>query len=197
MSHVRNHRAVEVGAANFLAAHGLEEGPAVRKRRERPAEGARPPAGGRRAPSRPHSFPLVPCRLHVLLERAELNPNLLDRAESEPSQSRCHGDPHPGRTRAGGSVASARRCGLLRASAVPRPPPRAASLPRSVVLVPRPPPWAPQPRRGGRPGGRQMISAQGMGRPKYAVSKHHLSLIAPFTTVKTINRARAVCTWLR
>lgn len=50
MSHVRYHRAVEVGAANFLAAHGLEEGPAVRKRSERPAEGARPPAGGRRAP---------------------------------------------------------------------------------------------------------------------------------------------------
>lgn len=42
-----------------------------------------------------------------------------------------------------------------------------------------------------------MISAQGMGRPKYTVSKHNLSLIVPFITVKTINSAKAVCTWLR
>lgn len=67
MPHVRNHRAVEVGGANLLAAHCLEEGPR---------------------------------RLHVLLEGAELNPNLLNRAESEPSQGRRHGDLRPGRTRA-------------------------------------------------------------------------------------------------
>ena len=37
-----------------------------------------------------------PRLFHVLLEGTELNPNLLDRAESEPSQGRRHGDTHPG-----------------------------------------------------------------------------------------------------
>ena len=37
-----------------------------------------------------------PRRFHVLLEGTELNPNLLDRAESEPSQGRHHADTHPG-----------------------------------------------------------------------------------------------------
>lgn len=60
--HVRNHRAVEVGGADLLAAHGLEEGPR---------------------------------RLHVLLEGAELNPNLLDGAEPQPSQGRRHGNLAP------------------------------------------------------------------------------------------------------
>lgn len=105
MPHVHNHRAVEIGGTDLLAAHRLEEGPTVGKQLERPAERARtprPPAGGRRAPSRPHF--LVPCRLHILLEGAELNPNLLHRPEPEPSQGRRHGDLRTGRPRAGGSA---------------------------------------------------------------------------------------------
>ena len=35
-------------------------------------------------------------RFQVLLEGTELNPNLLDRAESEPSQGRRHADTHSG-----------------------------------------------------------------------------------------------------
>lgn len=75
--HVCNHRAVEVGGADFLAAHRLEEGPR---------------------------------RLHVLLEGAELNPNLLDSPEPEPSQGRRHDNLHPGSTRADGSVVSKNGC---------------------------------------------------------------------------------------
>lgn len=57
MPHVRNHRAVEVGGADLLAAHGLEEGPVVGKRRERQAEGAWTPGGSK---ARPFPFPLPP-----------------------------------------------------------------------------------------------------------------------------------------
>lgn len=59
MPHVRNHRATEVGGTDLLAAHRLEEGPAEGKLLERPAEGARAPAGGRRGP---FPSPLLPPR---------------------------------------------------------------------------------------------------------------------------------------
>lgn len=55
-----------------------------------------------------HRLEKGPRRLHVFLEGAKLNPNLLDGSQPEPSQGRRHGDLRPGRTRAGGSDAAER-----------------------------------------------------------------------------------------